>query len=101
MYQQVATGILRASNWRLGVGKVLSFRAPPTGTWRRARNFSGAPSSNGGSSRVGEAHSLNAEPAQPASQTRVHQAAALGVQLPELCSGCGVNLQAENPDAPG
>ena len=100
MYQQVVRGVLRTANWRLSVGKALSLRAPTTSPWLRARNLvNRAPCSS--SNRVADAHSHIPEPATPRPHERVQQVAALGVQLPELCSGCGVNLQAENPDAPG
>jgi hypothetical protein len=39
--------------------------------------------------------------AKPDVQANLRQALELGVQLPELCSGCGVRLQAETTDAPG
>ncbi|DBA79360.1 TPA: hypothetical protein ACH3X2_000008 [Trebouxia sp. C0005] len=47
------------------------------------------------------AASHSATNAKPDVQANLRQALELGVQLPELCSGCGVRLQAETPDAPG
>ena len=37
---------------------------------------------------------------QPAGN-KLQQARELGVQLPDLCPGCGVLLQTDSPDAPG
>lgn len=47
------------------------------------------------------AASHSATNVKPDVQANLRQALELGVQLPELCSGCGVRLQAETPDAPG
>ena len=47
------------------------------------------------------AASHSATNAKPDVQANLRQALELGVQLPELCSGCGVRLQAETTDAPG
>ncbi|KAL3133955.1 hypothetical protein ABBQ32_008402 [Trebouxia sp. C0010 RCD-2024] len=99
MYQQVARTLLRASSWRHSLGLAVTVRAPVTGSWLRPRCLISRAVCS--SSRVVIALNQSTEPSKPALHNVMHQALELGVQLPELCSGCGVYLQAGNPDAPG
>lgn len=99
MYQQVARCLLRASGWHSSVGKAATSRVPLTSPWLRpGYRVNRAICSN---SRGLDAVNNSSELSKLAPQDLMRQALELGVQLPELCSGCGVNLQAGNPDVPG
>ena len=98
MHQQAVKSILRTATLRRGVvqAHVKLLQAAP---WLRARSFVSRASFS--SSRVTCAFTKATSSAGPTPQDNIRQALELGVQLPEQCSGCGVNLQPENPNAPG
>lgn len=98
MQLQVARSLLRASTWRCSFPRVAHSSFPLVAPRLQSRSLVNSASFR--SIRAASTHSGSSS-ASSTPQYGVRQALELGVQLPELCSGCGVNLQAEDPDAPG
>ena len=103
MYRQAAKTLLGLPKFRCCVAQAAELRArslPPLHCFAsRARCATGFAQSR--VFHVLSAASHSATNAKPDVQANLRQALELGVQLPELCSGCGVRLQAETSDAPG
>ena len=103
MYRQAAKTLLGLPKFRCCVAQAAELRArslPPLHCFAsRARCATAF--AHGRVLHVLSAASHSATNAKPDVQANLRQALELGVQLPELCSGCGVRLQAETTDAPG
>ena len=107
MYMQFANSVLRTCSRRAGVGQAL--KVPLTCSSLNAlrlRSLGTRPVSS--TKRIVSARDQTSAPRKPAAAPRksaaddsLQQAIHLGVALPEVCNGCGVSLQANNPDAPG
>ncbi len=103
MYRQAAKTLLGLPKFRCCVAQAAELRArslPPLHCSASRARFAAA-FAQSRVLHVLSAASHSATNAKPDVQANLRQAIELGVQLPELCSGCGVRLQAETTDAPG
>ena len=103
MYRQAAKTLLGLPKFRCCVAQAAELRTrslPPLHCFA-SKARCGTAFAQSRVLHVLSAASHSATNAKPDVQTNLRQALELGLQLPELCSGCGVSLQAETTDAPG
>lgn len=100
MYRQAAKALFGLPTARLCT-QTAKLRSLLPSTYFASKTRCATPCGQASSFRIACAARQYDTQANSQVQANLRQAVELGVQLPELCSGCGVKLQAENPEAPG